>query len=101
MPRRAVRSRSASSSRAAKLHEPVRLELRVPEELAGLLTAEPVEIPAGQTEADFRVTAAADPRLPGWRKLTIRGTALPAPDLPVVSETTVEIEFQAAATAPR
>ncbi|HXD86946.1 MAG TPA: hypothetical protein VN641_10650, partial [Urbifossiella sp.] len=88
-------------ARAAKLHEPVRLELRVPEELAGLLTAEPVEVPAGQTEADFRVTAAADPRLPGWRKLTIRGTALPAPDLPVVSETTVEIEFQAAAMAPR
>jgi hypothetical protein len=82
-------------ARATKLSGPVRLELRLPEELAGLVTAEPVEIPAGQSEADFRVTASADPRLLGWQTLTIRGTAWPAPDLPVVSETSIEVEFQA------
>lgn len=82
-------------ARATKLSRPVRLELRLPEELAGLVTAEPVEIPAGQHEADFRVTASADPRLSGWQTLTVRGTALAAPDLPVVSETSIEVEFQA------
>jgi hypothetical protein len=76
------------------LPKPVRLELRLPDELQGLLTAEPVDIPAGQSEASFRIAASVDPRLSGWQTLTIRGIALPAPDLPVVSETHVEVEFQ-------
>ena len=86
-------------SRAAQLPEPVTLELRLPEELEGLLAAEPLVVPPGQAEADFRITASADPRLLGWQSFTIRATALPKPELPVISEARIEVEFLPAASA--
>ncbi len=86
-------------SRGTQLPEAVRLELRAPEELQALLKAEPLVVSPQQSEADFRIIAADDPRLLGWETIVIRGTALPAPNLPVVSETQVDIEFLPAATA--
>jgi hypothetical protein len=80
-------------ARSARLPEPVRLELRPPEELAGLLRAEPVVVPPGQAEVDFPVTAADDPRVVGEHTLTIRGTALERGYLPAVSETAVAVTF--------
>lgn len=77
----------------------MKLELRLPEELEGLLAAEPLVVPPGQAEADFRITASADPRLLGWQTFTIRATALPKPELPVISESRIEVEFQPAASA--
>jgi hypothetical protein len=83
-------------ARSAKLPEPVKLELQLEDELLGVLKAEPLTIPVGQTEAVFRVTAATDARLTGEHTFTIRGTALQGGKYPVVSETQVEIEFVSA-----
>jgi hypothetical protein len=86
----AVRLRVA---RSAQLPEPVRLELLPPEDLAGLLRAEPVVVPPGRSEVDFVVSAADDPRVVGEHTLTIRGTALHKGHLPAVSETAVSVTF--------
>jgi hypothetical protein len=87
-------------ARSARLSEAVRLELRPAEEDGAggvsplsLLSAEPVVVPPGQTEVDFRITVANDPRLVGDHTLTIRGTALQQGRLPVISETTVPVTF--------
>ena len=78
-------------ARSARLAEPVRLELRPGEELEGLLRAEAVVVPAGQSEVDFRIVVADDPRVVGEHVLTIRGTALQPGSLPVISETAVAV----------
>lgn len=77
--------------RSAKLTEAVRLELRLPDDLAGCLTADAVVVPAGQGTAVFRVTR-KDARITGEHSITIRATSLLA-GLPVVSETTVPVAF--------
>jgi hypothetical protein len=78
-------------ARSDKLAEPVRLELRLPEELAGKLKAEAVVVAVKQSEAVFRVTS--DAGLKGVHTFTIRATAMQSGKYPVVSETMVEVEF--------
>jgi hypothetical protein len=78
-------------ARAAKLVEPVQLELIVPDEWSGLLKGEPINVPAGTDEVEFPVQFAADPRLKGEVSFGIRGTAIQPGDLPVISETTVPV----------
>jgi hypothetical protein len=80
-------------ARSPELPEPVRLELRLSDELAGLLTAEAAVVPAGQGEAAFAIAAKNDPRLIGAHMIVIRATALQNGRLPVISETTVPVEF--------
>jgi hypothetical protein len=80
-------------SRAAKLAEPVRLELWLPDELTGLLSAEPLVVAPQLPETDLRVNTARDPRLTGVQTFTIRATALEDGKWPAVSETAVEVEF--------
>lgn len=82
-------------ARLAKLTEPVRLELRLPEEVAGQLSAEPIVVPAGKEEVVFRIVPAATLR--GELTFTIRATALQDGKYPVISETSVFVEFQPAA----
>src|SRR5262249_35564762 len=77
-------------SRLAKLAEPVRLELRLPEELAGRLKAEPLTVPVGQETAVFRLTPAAD--LSGACNFTIRATAMQDGKYPAISEATLAVE---------
>lgn len=80
-------------SRSVELTEPVRLELQLVDELAGFVKAEPVDVPASQSETSFRIVT--DPRLVGERVVMIRATVLRAGNLPVVSETRVPVEFVA------
>ncbi|OWK46773.1 PPC domain-containing protein [Fimbriiglobus ruber] len=79
-------------ARSPHLSGPVRLELRLPDDLTGMATADPVAVPPDRLEADFRIlpTAAAG-RLTGEQVFTIRGTAVQPGNLPVVSETVVRI----------
>jgi hypothetical protein len=86
-------------SRLAKLAEPVRLELRLPEDLTGKLKAEPMVIPVGKEEAVFRITPAA--ALGGAHTFTIRATALQNGKYLAVSETLVSVEFTQTVQAPR
>lgn len=80
-------------SRLASLAEPVRLELRVPDELAGRLKAEPMMIAVGKEDVIFRVTPTAD--LIGLHTFSIRGTALQGGRYPAISETPVVVELLA------
>lgn len=76
-------------ARSPRLPEPVRLELRPSEELAGLVKAEVVIVPPGRDEVEFPITIA--PSVKGKHVLTIRGTALEKGTLPAVSETAVPV----------
>ncbi len=80
-------------ARSAKLPEPVRLELLPSEELPGLLKAEPIVVPAGLAEVDYRIAITNDPRLTGDQTFTIRATAMQPGNLAVISETTVQVAF--------
>lgn len=80
-------------SRSSQLTGPARLELIVPEELTGLLSADPIELRADQTQADFRITPKADAKLEGRHEITIRCSSLKDGTLPAMSETTVTVEF--------
>lgn len=79
--------------RSAKLTEPVRLELRLPDEMPGGLSAEAVVVPPGQDRVVFRVTRGKDAGGPAEYPITIRATALQAGRYPVVSETAVPVGF--------
>ena len=78
-------------SRVTKLTDPARLELRLPEELAGKLKAESVNVAAGQEKVVLRVTQAAD--LAGLHTISVRATALQDGIYPAISETAITIEF--------
>src|SRR5205823_1521944 len=58
-------------ARSPRLVEPVKLELVMPEDLAGLLRMEPVVLAPGRTEATLRITTVDDPRLTGEHTFTI------------------------------
>jgi hypothetical protein len=82
-------------ARSAQLTEPVRLELKLPEELAGVLKAEPVVVLAGQAEVDFRIAVMNPAAIKGEKVVMIRGTAVQPGNLQVVSETAVPVLFPA------
>jgi hypothetical protein len=86
-------------ARLAKLAEPARVELRLPEEMAGKLKAEPIVVAVGKEEAVLRVIPAAG--LTGPCTFTIRATALQEGRYPAISETPVTVEFLPAVPAPR
>ena len=81
--------------RSAKLAVPVQLELILPEELAGLLTAELATVAIGQTAAPFKITCAKAAKVDGEWLVTIRGTALQDGKYAVVSEATVSVQILA------
>jgi hypothetical protein len=78
-------------ARLAKLSEPARLELRVPDALSSLLKADPVTVPVGTEKVVFRVIPAATLR--GVHTFTIRATAMQDGKYPAVSETVISVEF--------
>lgn len=82
-------------SRSPQLTAPVKLELIVPEDLSGLLSAEPIELQGPHLEAELRITPKAGVALHGRHELTIRSSSLKDDTLPVISETTVAVEFPA------
>jgi hypothetical protein len=85
-------------SRLAKLNRPARLELRLPEELAGQLKAESMNVAVGKEQAVMRITPAAS--LHGPCTFTIRATALQDGRYLAVSEANVTVEIIPALQAP-
>jgi hypothetical protein len=81
--------------RSHKLQQPVTVALTVPEDLNGLLKAEPVLVPVGKTDGVLRITTVGDPRLQGERSLTLHATAMQPGNLPVWSDVVVPVEFAA------
>ncbi|MEX0725678.1 MAG: PPC domain-containing protein [Planctomycetaceae bacterium] len=82
-----------SFSRSPELTEGVTIELAPDDEQTGLLVAEPLTISADQMEAVFHITSANDHRLEGEYKVKLRATTYQPGELPVISETTVEVAF--------
>ena len=80
-------------SRSAKLQQDVTVQLVVPEEIGDLVRAEPVVLGAGTDRGVLRVESLADPRLGGPWDFRVVATALEAGQWPVISETTVQLEY--------
>lgn len=87
-------------ARGARLAEAVRVEIAPGDDLAGLVSAEPVDVPPRASTAVVRVRLASEPRLAGLRKLTIRGTALQDGRWPTISETTVPLYIEPLSVEP-
>lgn len=80
-------------SRSPQLTAPVKLELLVPFELEGKLKAEIMEVAPENTLPQFKMTPLAGSGLKGYHDLKIRASTLKDGTLPVISETTVTVEF--------
>ncbi|QVL31599.1 hypothetical protein KIH39_22575 [Telmatocola sphagniphila] len=78
--------------RSAKLPVPVKLELKLPEELAGVLKAEAVTVPPGQTSVNMRITCTKEVNSNEMPAIIIRGTALQDGRYAVVSEGNINFE---------
>jgi hypothetical protein len=81
-------------SRSPKLPLPVTVTLDVPEEVQGLLKAEPVIIAADQSTGILRIESQADNTLAGQWTLGLTATAMQDDRWPVVSQTDIRIEFK-------
>ncbi len=86
-------------ARSPKLTGTVKVELLVPAELTGLITAAPLDWPADKPTATLVLTPKADPKLVGVRTLPVRATAT-RDGFPVVSECDIEVEFVAPPVKP-
>lgn len=80
-------------ARSPNLAKEVKLELVVPEEVRGLLRADPLTIAPDQPTARLRIETAADSRLAGPWTLSVRATALAGGQWPVVSEAAISVVF--------
>lgn len=78
--------------RSVKLTAPARVELIVPDDLAEWIRAEPLDMGAKQTAANWKIGTRAHPRLQGRIVLLARATAL-RDGHPVISEIPIEVEF--------
>ena len=83
---------SVTVSCAPELRETIRVELIPSESQLGLMSAEPVTLPVGQTNATITVRLTPDRKLTGEQQLQIRATALQNGKWLVKSETTVVVE---------
>ncbi|MGV3724764.1 MAG: hypothetical protein ACO1SX_28025, partial [Actinomycetota bacterium] len=78
-------------ARSPDLPLPVKITLALPEELQGMVKAEPLLLEPGRSEGEITVTTTGDPSLLGDQSITFRATAMLPGDLAVVSETQVPI----------
>ncbi|MFM7057409.1 MAG: hypothetical protein ACKO2P_10865 [Planctomycetota bacterium] len=82
-----------SLSRSPRLTAPVTIALLVPEEAAGLLSAEPLVLTPEQSSGRLRMTTTADPRLLGPWQLRLAASTLLNDRWPVVSEAVLDVEI--------
>jgi hypothetical protein len=80
-------------SRSPKLPLATTINLVFPDEIAGLLHAEPLVLPAGTDHGTLRITSMPDARLEGPWSLTLTATALQDGQWPVMSETDLSVVF--------
>ena len=82
-----------SISRSPRLTGPVTVTLKVPEDAAGMLIAEPLVLNPEQTSGRLKITTATDARLLGPWQLRLADTTLLDDRWPVVSEAIVDADF--------
>jgi hypothetical protein len=82
-------------ARSAKLSTEAIVELVVPDELASIVTAEPLKLLRDQVRGTLRIITKPHARLSGDWPLTIKATALEDGKWPVVSQTEIVVRFDA------
>jgi len=82
-----------SISRSAKLPVSTTITLVVPEEVAGLLHAEPLVLPPNQDRGTLKITTVNDDRLKGEWSLKLIAKALQDDKWPVITETELRVVF--------
>ncbi|MCG8651511.1 MAG: hypothetical protein MI861_16840, partial [Pirellulales bacterium] len=80
-------------SRSAKLLTDVEVSVVPPPEIADLVVAQPLKIPADEDRGTIKVSVKSDPRLTGRWTLLLKATTLQDGKWPVVSQTKVDVEF--------
>lgn len=82
-------------ARSAKFPAEATVELVVPEELVGAISAEPLKLTAKDDRGTLRIATKPDARLSGDWPLTLTATALEDGKWPVVSQTEIVVRFPA------
>lgn len=80
-------------ARSPKLPLPVKVELVVPEEATGFISATPLLIEPDKTSGVLQIFSKIDEQLRGQWNLTVRATALQDEKWPVISESEIRIEY--------
>ena len=83
-------------ARSPKLPLPVKVELVVPEEATGFISATPLLIEPDKTSGVLQIFSKIDEQLRGQWNLTVRATALLDGEWPVVSESEIRVEYVSA-----
>lgn len=79
---------SLALSLATELREPIKITVMPNDDQAGLISAEPIQLVAGQKETTFVVKLTSDQRLLGEQPVILRAATL-RNGYPVISETTI------------
>jgi hypothetical protein len=80
-------------SRSAQLVAPVKLQLKPTSETAAVFRAKPIELQPGQAQVEFAVDVVSEMPLKGRHDFQIQAVSVKDEILPVISETTVIVEF--------
>lgn len=81
-------------TRSPKLSLATTVSLVVPDEIKGLLTAEPIILPLGEDQGILKISCAADERLLGEWALRLNATAMQEGKWPVVSEVDLPVVIE-------
>ena len=84
---------SVNVSRSPELPLPVKVELIVPDEATGFISATPLIIEPDKTSGVLQIVSLADEQLRGQWNLTVRATALQDGKWPVISESEIRVEY--------
>ncbi len=80
-------------SRSPELPLPVKIELIVPEEATGFISATPLVIDPDKTSAVLQIVSRAKEQMRGQWNLTVRATAFQGGEWPVISESEIRVEY--------
>ena len=87
---------SVNVSRSPELPLPVKVELIVPDEATGFISATPLMIEPDKTSGVLQIVSRTDEQLQGQWNLTVRATALQDGKWPVISESEIRVEYVSA-----
>ena len=87
---------SVNVSRSPELPLPVKVELIVPDEATGFISATPLMIGPDKTSGALQIVSRTDEQLQGQWNLTVRATALQDGKWPVISESEIRVEYVSA-----
>lgn len=88
-----VQEITVNVSRSPKLPLPVKVELIVPDEATGFISAAPLTIEPDKTSGVLQIVSGTDEQLRGQWNLLVRATAMQDEKWPVISESEIRVEY--------